>query len=304
MSEDYGHLHPEARRYARLDDAARIERIGTDCWIEHASAAKALVQLQEAFDKPRGDRMVNVLVWGESGMGKTALARRFERRHKLPYDAEVGVARLPVLFVPTPPAPTEDGLLREILVALGAPAPPPGRPPSRELVRRLLREVGVRVVILDEINSVLGGTAREQRLFLQLLRYLSNTTPVALACTGVPEARFALRADPELKQRFREAALEGWEAGEELQRFVNHLVQSLPLRRPSPVDGPAIPRLLASRTCGITGDICAVVQRAAIAAVRSGREMIDLAALQAEEVWLGIVPPTARPGRRAGRRAA
>ncbi len=35
---------------------------------------------------------------------------------------------------------------------------------------RLLRELGVRVLVINEINSVLAGTPRHRRLFLQLLR--------------------------------------------------------------------------------------------------------------------------------------
>lgn len=173
----------------------------------------------------------------------------------------------------------------------------------RELAARILREVGAHVLVIDELNSVLGGTARQQRHFLQVLRFLSNELGVALVCTGVPEARHALRSDPELRSRFVDVELLPWAADDALQGFVNRLVQGLPLRLPSPVDGGAVRKLLAGRSSGITAHLCKAVERAAIAAIRSGREMIDLGALQDERVWRGIVGPgpATAPARLASR---
>ncbi len=85
--------------------------------------------------------------------------------------------------------------------------------------------------MIDEINSVLVGSARQQRLFLQLLRFLSNELQVALVCAGVPEARFALLSDPQLRSRMADVAIEPWAMGGELQAFVTVLVQGLPLRQ-------------------------------------------------------------------------
>lgn len=119
----------------------------------------------------------------------------------------------------------------------------------------------------------------------------------------MPEARHALRSDPQLRSRFADVELHPWAADDELRRFVNRLVQSLPLRRPSPVDGPAVRELLAARGGGLTGHICTAVQRAAGEAIRTGREMIDLAALREDRVWRRIDAP-ARPGGRGGARRA
>ena len=306
MSDAFGHLHPAVRRFAAMDDEIRIGRVRTKRWIEHAAAAEVLESLQEVFDQPPSERMENVLVFAESGMGKTSLVRRFERAHALAFDTQAGVARRPVVVVRMPPDPTEDEFFRQVLAALGAPvvaADRRGDPRLRELAARILREVGARVLVIDELNSVLGGTARQQRHFLQVLRFLSNELGVALVCTGVPEARHALRSDPELRSRFVDVELLPWTADDALQGFVNRLVQGLPLRQPSPVDGGAVRKLLAGRSGGITAHVCKAVERAAIAAIRSGREMIDLAALQDDRVWRGIVGPgpVTAPARLAGR---
>ena len=76
-----------------------------------------------------------------------------------------------------------------------------------------------------------------------------------------------------------------------MQGFVNRLVQELPLRQFAPVDGGAVRKLLAGRSGGIIAHFCEPIERAAIAAIRGGREMIDLAARQEDRLWRGIVGP-------------
>ena len=165
-------------------------------------------------------------------------------------------------------------------------------------------EISTRVLVIDEINSILAGTARQQRLFLQLLRFLSNDLKMALICVGVPEARHALLSDAQLRSRFCDIELPLWRADADLQTFVTRLVTGLPLRRPSPIDSPKLRRLLVERSGGITICICRAIEKAAIAAIRSGREMIDLAGLADDAVWRGIaLPPSTAFTMARGRRS-
>ena len=193
-----------------------------------------------------------------------------------------------------PEEPSEDAFYVQLLKAIGVPASLSNRRhriDMRETAFRLLREVGTRMLMIDEINSVLVGSARQQRYFLQLLRFLSNELNVALVCTGVPEARFALLADPQIRYRFAETTLEPWAAGPDLSAFVALLVQGLPLRRPSPVDSGKLRRVLVERSGGITQSICWALQRAAATAIRSGRELVDVSALEDDQVWHGLSLP-------------
>jgi hypothetical protein len=66
----------------------------------------------------------------------------------------------------------------------------------RDAAIRLLRECGTRALVIDEINSLLAGTPRQQQLLLQLLRFLSNQLGIALICAGAPEARQAMLDRP------------------------------------------------------------------------------------------------------------
>ena len=288
---DLSHLHPSVRALAHADDATRLRMIGSKRWITHHPAGRVLASLREAFEQEPGDRMLNVLLLAESGMGKTMLLKKFRRDHAVPFDGETGVQRHPVVLLLMPEEPSEDAFYVQLLKAVGTPFTLSARRHRisvRETAFRLLDEIGTRVLMIDEINSMLVGSARQQRYFLQMLRFLSNELKVALVCAGVPEARTALFADPQLRNRFAETALEPWTAGSELASFVALLVQGLPLRQPSPVDSGTLRRLVVERSGGITESICLVLARAAVAAIRSGRECIDLAALEDDGIWRGL----------------
>ena len=292
---DLTHLHPGVQQLALADDAVRLEAIRAKRWITHQPAAQVLASLTEALEQPPGDRMENLLLVAESGMGKTMLLRKFQRDHARPRDTASGVQPHPVVLVRTAEDPSEEAFFVQILKAVGAPLDLSRRRHRvglRETSFRILREVGTRMLMIDEINSILVGSARQQRYFLQLLRFLSNELQIAIVCAGVPEARFALLSDPQLRSRVADIALEPWTVGPELQAFVTMLVQGLPLRQPSPVDSAKLRRLLVARSGGITLSICRALERAGAAAIRNGQERIDLAALEDPAIWRGIKPPT------------
>ncbi len=294
------HLHPGIREIALADDAVRLQAIRAKRWITHHPASRVLASLQEALEQPAGDRMENLLLIAESGMGKTMLLRKFQRDHAAAFDTASGVQPYPVVLTLMPEAPSEEAFFCQILKAVGAPFDLSRRRhllSLRETTFRLLRELGTRMLMIDEINSILVGSARQQRQFLQLLRFLSNELQVAIVCAGVPEARFALLSDPQLRSRVAEVALEPWTAGPALQDFVNKLVQSLPLRQPSPVDSLTLRRLLVERSGGITLSICRAIERVGALAIHHGRERIDLAGLDNEDIWCGIRPAPDGAGR-------
>lgn len=297
------HLHPDVRPLAMLDDESRIARIRAERWIAHAAATGILNSLQEVFAQPRSERMENVLLIAESGMGKTSLIRKFERRNAAVCNPSAEITPHPVVVMLMPEEPNEDAFFVQLLKAVAAPFELSSRRHRlalREMTFRVLRELETRVLVIDEINSLLVGTARQQRLFLQLLRFLSNELRVALVCAGVPEARHALLSDPQLRSRFSDLELPLWKATPELQAFINLLVQGLPLRRPSPVDSVRLRRLVAERSRGITLVICRALERAGAAAIRSGQERIDLALLEDPDIWRGMwASPVRAPRQRA-----
>jgi hypothetical protein len=66
---EFAHLPADVRPLAQLDAEARIAHIRAERWIQHTAAARLLGYLPEAFDQPPRERMENLLLLGESGMG-------------------------------------------------------------------------------------------------------------------------------------------------------------------------------------------------------------------------------------------
>jgi hypothetical protein len=293
MSEhDLNHLLPEFRAAALLPAAERVLRVRSERWIDHPLAREVLAELQEIVDQPPRGRMLNVLLTAEPGMGKTMTLKKLVRDYAKGFDRKAGIEPQQALYVLMPEVPTEDAFFGQVFAALGAPAATGFTAQRRrEAAFRLLRECGTRALVIDEINSVLAGSPRQQRIFLQLLRFLSNELGIALICAGAPEARQALLTDPQLRSRFLDIELPLWQDDDDLRTFLGRLVQSLPLRSPSPVDSAGLRRLIVARSGGLTWTICKAFERAAVAAIASGCERLDKAGLESPAVWRGLAAP-------------
>jgi hypothetical protein len=66
---EFAHLPQDVRPIAALDAESRITHIRAERWVQHAGADRVLGYLQEALEQPPRERMENILLIGESGMG-------------------------------------------------------------------------------------------------------------------------------------------------------------------------------------------------------------------------------------------
>jgi len=71
---EFAHLDQAYRRYAALPDQERIAWIKADRWIGFDQAGAALTRLSALLDYPPRDRMPCLLIFGDTGMGKTKLS--------------------------------------------------------------------------------------------------------------------------------------------------------------------------------------------------------------------------------------
>lgn len=98
------------------------------------------------------------------------IAEKFRHVHpqRISDDGEHEV--IPVVMVQMPAVATVNRLQTALLVTLGTPVGFYGRNDVREaLTLRLMRTVGVRMLIIDEIHNLLGATAIRQRELYVLL---------------------------------------------------------------------------------------------------------------------------------------
>jgi len=112
--------------------------------------------------------------------------------------------------------PGERRLYAQILTALDAPYNPRAAIVGLEQATiRLLRALGVQVLLIDEIHNIIAGSWREQRIVLNTLRFLSDEAKLSLVCFGITEAREAINGDVQLARRFEVITLPRWKTNDE-----------------------------------------------------------------------------------------
>ena len=126
-------------------------------------------------------------------------------------------------------------------------------------------------MVFDEVHNLLAGNPREQRVILQLLRYLSNELKASLVCLGVMDARDAIAGDTQLSRRLDQIVLPRWKVDEEFHELVSAVLRSLPIKQPSALSSQGL-RHLARISDGVTARVFAILNELAIEAIRAGTE--------------------------------
>jgi Cdc6-like AAA superfamily ATPase len=163
----------------------RVYFVRSKRWIAYPKAVEILGHLNALLKHPRTTRMPSLAVYGDSGMGKSMLVEKFKDDYGLSARDRPDGQKTKVLVVEMAGRPNERRLYAQILAVIGAPQNP--RATIVELERtavRLLGDLGVQVLVLDEIHNVLAASWREQRVVFNTLRYLSNELKLSLVCFG------------------------------------------------------------------------------------------------------------------------
>lgn len=275
---DLARLVPGARAAALLPDAERLALLRTErWWIAHDRAEAALARLDALLrDGPGQIRPPNLLLAGPTNNGKSWIVERFRCAHELPggEDAE----RRPVVAMQMPTEPTVARFYAALLAHLRAPVAHAG-PGARkheleQLALRVLRGIGTRVLVIDELNNMLSGTRMARGEFLNLLRWLGNELRIPIVGAGTRDAWLAIRTDPQLENRFEPFVLPPWRPGPDAARLLQGFATLLPLRRPSDLRGVGLVGSVVARTGGTIGEVAALLRAAAGAAIAGGEERI------------------------------
>src|SRR5919109_45413 len=285
------HLHAVAREVLDLPAAERINHMRRPRWIGYTRAKQLLDKLDELLSHPKTHRMPNLLIVGDTNAGKTMLANRFVQLHPADDNPEGEAAIVPVLAIQAPPGPDEGRFYNAILEALCAPYNPRERVAHKQVqVLRILKAVGLRMLIIDEVHNVLTGPVNKQRQFLNVLKYLGNALQIPLVGLGTKEALRAIQADPQLANRFEPAALPPWRLNQDFQMLLAGFERALPLRKASRLAEAQMARKLLTLSEGRLGELSVLLTSAAVYAVQSGAERIDEKVLTAID-W---IPPSER----------
>ncbi|WP_127113799.1 TniB family NTP-binding protein [Shimia sediminis] len=274
MNDTIPHLTADAAALLSEINKGRIRAIRSRRWVLYPRAKQALDRLETLLEHPKGTRMPSVAIYGDSGMGKTMIMKRFRDQHPPVFDRRSGVLKTPVLAMEMVSRPGERRFYGELLTQLGAPqAPRADIAQMEQAALRIMGAIGLQVLVIDEVHNILAGTYREQRIVLNTLRFLSNRLQMSLVCFGVNEAREAIGGDVQLARRFEQLTLSRWAANEQFETLVASILRNTPLRQPSVLTPKSLRRILQI-TDGITANIFHMLGSLAIEAIESGSEKI------------------------------
>jgi replication-associated recombination protein RarA len=275
MSEEFEHLAPECRAAAKLSAEERVRLALTERWISYPRAALALSRLEHLLAYPPRDRMPCLLLYGATGMGKTQILKKFIRSHPA-----AGPASMPIVLMQMPPEPDEKSFYLELLHAMKETSrfgQTTGQ--LRHVVRDLLSYSKTRMLMVDEVHTLLASTYRQQRILLNTLRFLANALQIPMVCAGTAEAKRALLTDQQLADRFEALELPPWSNDEAFARLLASFQALLPLRKASALVTADLRGELLRRSEGITVRVVKLIEALAVEAILSGRERIDLESL-------------------------
>ena len=162
----------------------------------------------------------------------------------------------------------------------------------------MARQLEVRMLVIDEIHSILAGTFREQRIVLNAIRFLANDLRIPLVCVGTHEAKQALMTDQQLADRFEAWELPPWQDDPALLQLLASFAAILPLRRASELRDPKIRNRVLVLTEGVTVRICRLLEAAAIQAIEKEYELINLQMLTDDLTTETLVSISDRRSRR------
>ena len=126
--------------------------------------------------------MPGYLVTSESNNGKTSIAMRFAGLHPPVFSEADNKMQMPVMLLEVVPTPTEAAIIERILSILGIPYrltdPVPDK---REAAIVAMRNAGLQLLMLDELQKILGARLEQRRAVMDALRYIANQVPDDIA---------------------------------------------------------------------------------------------------------------------------
>jgi len=296
--KSYDHIHPNFRFVLGFSDKERMVFAERDRWLQYSAAEDIFERLEWLLQIPIRQKMPNLLIVGEPNNGKTTLVRRFFDLHGKSHMSEDSDPVIPIILVEAPPSADEKSLYCLLLEQFQTPfnrSETASRLRDRTLDR--FRACHTRMLIVDELHSLLAGTARKQREVMNTVKFLCNQLSIPIVGVGTGQAVRVLRTDPQHVSRFGVMSLPLWKLNEEFQSLLSSFESVLPLKEASHLQQADSARLLHAMSGGNIGNLHQLLRECAKAAITSGDERIHEKLIQStfkKNQWLRPTPIQAR----------
>lgn len=270
----YPHLAAAVAKVADRDNDSRIDYIRRDRFVFYERAEQVLMELETLYRSEDAVRPQGRLIVGRSLMGKSSILDEFLRNHPATDNLEGDAAVVPVLVVQYPES-AKEGIYSEILSKLNVKLPTNAKGQEMRITAvRLLRAVGLKLLLIDELHNVLEGSANSQRRGLNSIKYLMNELRRPVVCAGTIEVLNAIKSDPQMYSRFKRMPLTRFEDDEKFLELLAGFEVLIPLRKASFLHEPKLSTRIYRATMGIVGEVADLLNTAAIYAIENDLECI------------------------------
>lgn len=268
------HLQPSVHQYLELSNEERIDWIKQPRWIGYPRAQQILRKLEDLLKHPKQERMPSMLVVGRSNNGKTRLIKHFAQKH-LP-DENVGgeSIKAPVLFCEAPSKPSDSALYTTILNSLYERVPSSSSDAKKSRTVEVLKNIGLKVLIIDEMHNVLAGSSVKQTQFLNAIKSLSNELSISIVGCGTGDLIRAVSIDEQIQNRFTPEILPLWKYDKSYRQLLMSFESLLPLKIASGIHNPELAKKVHAFSEGTIGETSKLLNDAAIYAIETGEECI------------------------------
>jgi GTPase SAR1 family protein len=274
---DLSHIREDFRENVSMSDEQRIRFFNQTRWIGYTRANRIIETLAEYMNRPQRPRTVGLLLTGPSNNGKTTIVNRFMELYGERYMDHEEDPKVPVIVTQAPDRPDERGLYASIIdqlwenYKLTAPIIK-----LRYQAIHLMRLCDVKILIIDELHSLLSGSVIKRKQVLNALKSLSNELKIPIVGVGTKDALTVIETDKQHASRFDVMTLPKWKLGPELQRMLVNFEMMLPLKKKSVLGDAKKARLLHFMSDGNLGDLHRLLIDCATKAIKSGKERIDI----------------------------
>jgi hypothetical protein len=284
MDTNFKHLNQETQNIIHNSKDDRIQALEEFVWIEYPRTQEVMKLLKRLLDTPKKPRMPNLLIIGESNIGKTSIMNRFAYLHQdytIEDDDGMSIVVKPVVIATAHTKANEKDLYISILETFWTPhRPTDSLAKLRHQMFCLMRECNVRLLIIDEIHHFLNGTPTQQRDVMQALKNIGTKLMIPIVGVGIKDASLVLGSDPQLSSRFDLVKLSAWELDKNFRGLLQAFEKRLPLKKASNLHEKEKTELLYRISQGNLGDLHKLLVACARYAIENNIEEITTDIIQ------------------------